>query len=40
LEHAYVLCRVNLYVIAGLGDLSEPVDRDRFKRLARGEPAA
>jgi predicted acylesterase/phospholipase RssA len=40
LEHAYVLCRVNLYVIAGLGDLNEPVDRDRFKRLARGDPAA
>jgi hypothetical protein len=40
LEHAYVLCRVNLFVIAGLGKLDVPVDRERFRRLARGEPAA
>ena len=39
LEHAYVLSRVNLYVILGLGDLSTPVDRDRFTRLVQGDPA-
>jgi predicted acylesterase/phospholipase RssA len=39
LEHAYVLTRVNLYVILGVGDLDTPVDRERFTRLARGERA-
>jgi Patatin-like phospholipase len=39
LEHAYVLTRVNLYVILGLGELSTPVDRARFARLVQGEAA-
>jgi hypothetical protein len=40
LEHAYVLTRVNLYVILGLGELSTPVDRTRFTALAEGGPAS
>lgn len=36
LEHGYVLALVNLHVMFGLGDLSVPLDRGRFARLAQG----
>jgi hypothetical protein len=39
LEQAYVLTRVNLYVILDVGKLDAPVERARFARLARGESA-
>ena len=37
LEHGYVLTLVNLYVILGVGQLDQPLDRSRFARLAAGE---
>ena len=37
LEHAYVLATANLHVIFGYGDMTRPIERARFTRLARGE---
>jgi hypothetical protein len=37
LEHGYMLAMTNLHVIFGHGDMTRTVDRDRFRRLARGE---
>jgi predicted acylesterase/phospholipase RssA len=33
LEHGYVLTRVNMYVLDGLGSLEQPIDRTRLRAL-------
>ncbi len=40
LEHGYMLTTANLHVIFGYGDMSRPVDRERFTRLAKGLTSA